>query len=126
MAVMVTLTLKTDVASYERLHSELIKAAVPEGLIFLDAVFQGHADEPEQILSRNKITLSYGYYEDAFDGMLEHQSGRFHVYANLQRLKAKDSGRARFTSGLTRRPSARGRSDQHVIEVDPLLVPLDF
>ena len=26
--------------------------ALPEGLIFLDAMFQGHADEPEQILSR--------------------------------------------------------------------------
>jgi len=34
MAVMVTLTLKTDAANYERLHAELVKAAVPAGLIF--------------------------------------------------------------------------------------------
>lgn len=55
--------------------------------------------EPTKILKENKITLSYGAYGDAFDGMLEHRSGRFHVYANLDRLRSHDSGRARFTLG---------------------------
>lgn len=53
--------------------------------------------EPTTILRAKRITLSFGPYGDAFDGMLEHRSGRFHVYANLNRLKAPDSGRARFT-----------------------------
>ena len=55
--------------------------------------------EPETILQRNDITLSFGQYEDAFDGMLEYDGESFHVYANLQRLRSSDSGRARFTLG---------------------------
>lgn len=53
--------------------------------------------EPELILGRNNITFSYGRYAAAFDGMLEHLAERFHVYANLERLKTPQSGRARFT-----------------------------
>jgi hypothetical protein len=55
--------------------------------------------EPEAILKKNAITLSFGRYEDAFDGMLEYDGDSFHVYANLERLRATDSGRARFTLG---------------------------
>ena len=66
-----------------------------------EAVAEEHAPsghtEPEKILASNKITLSFGNYGDAFDGMLEHLNGRFHVYANLNRLRTRDSGRARFT-----------------------------
>src|SRR5207247_1657430 len=40
---------------------------------------------------------SFGRYGDAFDGLLEHRSGRFHVYANLDRVEREDSPRARFT-----------------------------
>ncbi len=53
--------------------------------------------EPELILRRNDITFNFGRYAAAFDGMLEHIAGRFHVYANLERLKSPQSGRARFT-----------------------------
>ena len=37
MAVMVTLTLKTDVATYQRLHGPLLEAAIPAGLLFHSA-----------------------------------------------------------------------------------------
>ena len=53
--------------------------------------------EPELIAGRNRITLSFSAYDDAFDGMLEHRSGRFHIYANQTRLRTRDGGRARFT-----------------------------
>lgn len=53
--------------------------------------------EPEAIIAAKKITLSFGDYADAFDGLLEHKDGSFHIYANLHRLKTKESGRARFT-----------------------------
>lgn len=53
--------------------------------------------EPELILRRNCITFSFGRYAAAFDGMLEHSATKFHVYANLERLKSPQSGRARFT-----------------------------
>jgi Zn-dependent peptidase ImmA (M78 family) len=57
----------------------------------------GTRTEPEAIIAAKGITLSFGSYADAFDGMLEHKAGRFHIYANLDRLRARDSGRARFT-----------------------------
>lgn len=53
--------------------------------------------EPQKIIGANRITVSFGGYGEAFDGMLEHRRGRFHIYANLNRLKTPDSGRARFT-----------------------------
>jgi len=55
--------------------------------------------EPLAIIRAKEITSSFGYYGDCFDGLLEHQSGRFHVYANLDRLEHSDSTRARFTLG---------------------------
>jgi Zn-dependent peptidase ImmA (M78 family) len=51
------------------------------------------------VLQANGITWSYGYYDDAFDGMLEHEDGRFHLYCNLNRVERQTSARARFTLG---------------------------
>ncbi|MEO9475103.1 MAG: ImmA/IrrE family metallo-endopeptidase [Cyclobacteriaceae bacterium] len=53
--------------------------------------------EPDLIASENNITYSYGHYRDYFDGLLEHESGQFHIYINLDRLTQKDTPRARFT-----------------------------
>lgn len=55
--------------------------------------------EPESIAKTKGITLSFNDYEDSFDGMLEHRSGRFHIYGNLARVESRDSPRARFTLG---------------------------
>jgi Zn-dependent peptidase ImmA (M78 family) len=52
---------------------------------------------PEQIASIKNITISYGHYENAFDGLIEHKSGRFHIYCNLDRLEQPTRPRARFT-----------------------------
>ena len=49
------------------------------------------------VLRANSITWSYGHYDDAFDGMLEHEEGMFHVYCNLNRVGTEISARARFT-----------------------------
>jgi Zn-dependent peptidase ImmA (M78 family) len=51
------------------------------------------------ILRDKKITWSYGDYDDAFDGMLEHEDGMFHIYCNLNRVGTETSPRARFTIG---------------------------
>jgi len=53
------------------------------------------AVDPEAIIRRKQITLSRGSYGDAFDGMLEHRSGRFHIYCNVARVQ--NSARIRFT-----------------------------
>ena len=68
-------------------------AELAEGIA--EELFPNRAVEPETIIRRKRITLSRGAYGDAFDGMLEHRSGRFHIYCNVAR--AKNSARVRFT-----------------------------
>ncbi len=64
-----------------------------------EAFFPRHKVDPSVIARAKKITLSFGNYKDAFDGLLEHRKGRFHIYANLDRIESPDSSRARFTLG---------------------------
>ena len=54
---------------------------------------------PEHIADDNQISYCYGYYEDSFDGLLEHQYGDFHIYINLTRVNRPDSSRSRYTFG---------------------------
>jgi Zn-dependent peptidase ImmA (M78 family) len=61
--------------------------------------FPGARVEPEAIVRAKRITISFGRYADTFDGLLEYLGGRFHIYANLDRVEQKDSPRARFTLG---------------------------
>lgn len=53
--------------------------------------------EPQQIVRAKRITMSFGEYGDTFDAMLEHKTGRFHIFCNLDRVGQADSPRARFT-----------------------------
>ncbi|GAB5403938.1 MAG: hypothetical protein Aurels2KO_21690 [Aureliella sp.] len=55
---------------------------------------QSHV-KPEVIARENGISVSYNDYGDDFDGMLEHRSGKFHIYVNTERNKV--STRQRFT-----------------------------
>lgn len=57
------------------------------------------AFDPAPILKDLGITISYGHYESAFDGMLEHRNSRFHIYCNIDRLETRESPRSRFTIG---------------------------
>ncbi|MBT3379416.1 MAG: ImmA/IrrE family metallo-endopeptidase [Lentisphaerae bacterium] len=68
------------------LAEEVSQTHCPTGLV-----------DPRLIADAKRITYSFGAYGDAFDGMLEYRSGRFHIYCNLVRLGAEDSPRARFT-----------------------------
>jgi len=61
--------------------------------------FPGTRVEPVVIVRAKGITISFGYYGDAFDGLLECRGGQFHVYTNLDRVEQEDSPRARFTLG---------------------------
>jgi Zn-dependent peptidase ImmA (M78 family) len=53
--------------------------------------------EPLSIARKKGITHSFGYYKNAFDGMLEYYEKRFHIYCNLSRVERYDSPRAHFT-----------------------------
>ena len=53
--------------------------------------------EPGTIACANRISTSFGAYGDTFDGMLEHRSGRFHIFCNLDRVRDSAAPRARFT-----------------------------
>lgn len=53
--------------------------------------------EPAEIAKSIGITVIPGRYNDEFDGMLEHDAGRFYIYCNLDRIESMASPRARFT-----------------------------
>jgi Zn-dependent peptidase ImmA (M78 family) len=53
--------------------------------------------DPAAIASAYGLTFNFGHYDDVFDGLLESQASRFHVYINLDSNKAETSPRARFS-----------------------------
>lgn len=59
--------------------------------------FPGKPIEPAAIAKSVEIGVITGHYDDKFDGMLEHDSGRFFIYCNLDRVDSMDSPRGRFT-----------------------------
>jgi Zn-dependent peptidase ImmA (M78 family) len=64
-----------------------------------DSHCPGSRLDPIKIIEANGITFSFGRYANAFDGLLEYQDGRFHIYSNLDRVEDRDGPRARFTLG---------------------------
>ena len=54
---------------------------------------------PETIAKEKKITFSYGNYKNAFDGLIQHISGKFHIFINQTRVGKGFTPRARFTFG---------------------------
>lgn len=84
-----------DSASLEERFTEIAELAEAVA----DAYHPAIRVEPEVIAKELGITFSYGHYTDAFDGMLEYQRGRFHIYCNLDRVQRPHSLRARFTLG---------------------------
>lgn len=59
----------------------------------------GSRVDPVKIIEANGITLSFGRYAGAFDGLLEYRRGQFHIYSNLDRVEDPKAPRARFTLG---------------------------
>lgn len=53
--------------------------------------------QPQMIAGIKGITSSFGSYGDAFDGLLEHRGGKFHIFINNDRLVHGHMPRARFT-----------------------------
>lgn len=53
--------------------------------------------DPAAIIQAKGIALIYDHYENAFDGMLEYDSGEFFIHCNLDRENTPGSPRARFT-----------------------------
>ena len=53
--------------------------------------------DPHSIARAKDISISFGDYGDAFDGMLECADARWHIYANTERVGRPDSPRGRFT-----------------------------
>jgi IrrE N-terminal-like domain len=66
---------------------------------YADAYFPDSWIDPGQLVSKLGVTVSYNYYGDVFDGLLEWKDGSFHIYCNLTRVESSTSGRARFTLG---------------------------
>ncbi len=53
----------------------------------------------ENIAESKNISYSYGNYKEAFDGLIQHKFGKFHIFINEQRVGNKDTPRSRFTFG---------------------------
>jgi Zn-dependent peptidase ImmA (M78 family) len=64
-----------------------------------DSYFPDDKIDPYILAENNGITYSFGDYSDCFDGLLEWQRGRFHIYGNANRIRDKAYPRARFTFG---------------------------
>ncbi len=52
----------------------------------------------DSIVEDNELSMSYGDYGEAFEGLIEHRSGWFHIYINTARNQF-GSPRMRFTLG---------------------------
>ena len=85
------------------------------------------AVDPAGIARAKRITTSFGPYGQAFDGMLEHRAGRFHIYGNTDRVGGPDVPRARFTLAHElahyyidehRHALAAGRSPAHLSQCE--------
>ena len=62
-----------------------------------DRFAAGKQIEPIEIARSEGLDVISGHYEDKFDGLLEHDNGRFFIYCNLDRVESLNSTRARFT-----------------------------
>ena len=62
-----------------------------------ETFFPNDRIEPHLIADQNGVSHNYGYYGDAFDGLLEFLDGEFHIYGNLDRVRSAEHARARFT-----------------------------
>lgn len=52
---------------------------------------------PFKLARKYGISISFNDYGNAFDGLLEHSSGKFHIYLNSAKVKHKYEARVRFT-----------------------------
>ena len=79
--------------------------------------------DPDRVLrSRRDVSVAYGAFGDAYDGLIERRGDRFWVYCNLDRAGHAGSTRARFTLAHEaghyfidehRRALVDGRSGRH-------------
>lgn len=79
--------------------SDIRKIELSELAEFIvDEIFpNGEVIQPEIIAARNNITYNCSSYANYFDGLLEYQDGRFHIYLNSDLLRNQFTPRARFT-----------------------------
>lgn len=52
---------------------------------------------PELIARKNLISFSYGMYQRKFDGLLEFDGRRFHIYCDIEKSGDSHSPKSRFT-----------------------------
>lgn len=52
--------------------------------------------DPEKIADSIGITYSYGDYGNAFDGLIEQEAGKFHIFINIKN-NSSNQARSRFT-----------------------------
>ena len=53
--------------------------------------------DPAAIARAKGLSVVYGHYGKAFDGLIRHRDGEFTVFCNLDRVRGAETPRARFT-----------------------------
>jgi hypothetical protein len=89
--------MKRLVSNYQLIKNDRAVELAELAEFLADEYFPNRRVEPLELVREQKITHSFDDFGDAFDGLLEYGAGRFHLYANLTRLKHIGSPRARFT-----------------------------
>ena len=87
----------TPKAAYLRLSAEREDEIAQLAEFIAEDRYPAKRVEPESIAKAEGIGVIPGHYEDAFDGMLEHDADRFYIYCNLDRVGSLSAPRARFT-----------------------------
>lgn len=75
---------------------------------------------PYKILKIHGLTYTFEDYKNAFDGLLEHRAGKFHIYLNSHKAKHIYEPRVRFT---TAHELGHYLIDEHRIPLQNGLVP---
>ncbi len=62
-----------------------------------DLYFSDSQIMPAEIAEKSGISFSFGHYKSCFDGLLECEDNRFHIFINKDRVGHQFQNRARFT-----------------------------
>lgn len=84
----------------EQLNSARKREIVELAEFLADEYCLGSIVKPEAIADMSGISYNYGDYQDYFNGLLEHDSGDFHIYLNTSSIQHPERLRFSFAHEL--------------------------
>jgi hypothetical protein len=84
----------------EQLNSSRKNEIIDLAEFLAEEYCSGSQVRPEVIADMSRISYNYGDYQDYFDGLLEHDSGNFHIYININSIQFPERLRFSFAHEL--------------------------